>query len=118
MRSRFAIVIAAAVVFAPGWYGQTASPPGHAGDIIARVLAPTVGEAAMPKGTTDVKLQLSVRQLKRWPPSFDPLPAMGATMGSTALLVLWIVALYPARPVFVYRFSRRLSRAPPRFQPA
>jgi hypothetical protein len=116
MRSRLAIVVAAAVIFAPGWYGQAPPQQPHAGDLVARVLAPTLDEAAMRNG--DAKHQLSLRQLKRWRPSFASVPAVALFLGSTALVVYWIVALYRARLFFACRFSNRLSRAPPAIQPA
>lgn len=52
MRSRFALLIAAAVVFAPGWYGQGEPRAAQGSDLAARVLAPTVDEGAMRQTVT------------------------------------------------------------------
>ena len=117
MRSRVAILIAAAVVFAPGWHRQAAPRHVEGGALVARVLAPTVDEG-LQEAATDVKHQLGVRQLKRWHPSLTSVGTFGASVAATALVVLWIVATHRGRLNFVYRFSKRLSRAPPRLQPA
>jgi hypothetical protein len=118
MRLRLAIVIAVAVVFAPGGHGEAA--PRHAEDsgLAARVLAPTIDEGAIQQAAADVKHQLSGRQLKRWRPSLTSVGTFGASVTATGLVLFWIVATHCGRLNFVYRFSKRLSRAPPRLQPA
>jgi hypothetical protein len=118
MRSRVAILIAAAVVFAPGWHRQAAPRHVEGSALVARVLAPTVDEGTLQEAATNVKHQLGVRQLKRWDPSLTSVGTFGASVAATALVVLWIIATHRGRLNFVYRFSKRLSRAPPRLQPA
>jgi hypothetical protein len=118
MRSRVAIVIAAAVVFAPGWHGQAAPRHAEGSALVARVLAPTVDEGTLQEAAADVKHQLSGRQLKRWRPNLTFMATIASSVGATALVVFWIVATHRGRLNFSYRFSNRLSRAPPTLQPA
>ena len=118
MRSRFALLVAAAVVFAPGWHGQ--DPPQHprGSELAARVLAPTVGEGAFREIAADAKHQLGGRQAKRWRPgnTFEFITTFG--WGALALVILWVVASYPGPFLGLYRVRFRFSRAPPRLQSA
>lgn len=52
MRSRLVLLLAAAVVFAPGWAGgASAAQDGGSTDLAARVLAPTFDEATAERTT-------------------------------------------------------------------
>jgi hypothetical protein len=118
MRSRLALLVVAAVIFAPGWDGQ--QPPEHprGSDLAARVLAPTVNEGAIREAGADVRHQLSGRQAKRWRPdvAFEAVPTFG--VGAITLLILWLVASYPGSLPALIRLRFRFGRAPPRLQPA
>jgi hypothetical protein len=118
MRSRFALLIAAAVVFAPGWYGREAPQHPRGSDLAARVLAPTVDEGAIREVAADSKHQLSTRQSKRWRPSLTTAAIAAFGLGAIALVILWAVACHRESQPPRLRLCHRLSRAPPRLQPA
>jgi hypothetical protein len=118
MRSRFPLLIAAALVFAPGWHGQEAPHYPRGSDLAARVLAPTVDEGAIREATTDAAHQLGARQAKRWRPSFSLAGALTLGLGAIALLILWAAAFHREPLPRLFRFRYRLSRAPPALQPA
>lgn len=62
MRSRLALLLAVAVVFAPGWAGgASAARDGSSSDLAARVLAPTFDEATADRTTK----QASTKELDR-----------------------------------------------------
>ena len=117
MRSRFALFVAAAVIFAPGWHGQGRPQPLRGSDLAASVLAPTVDEGAIREAAANAH-QLGGRHTKRWRPgiTFEAVAAIG--VGGVPLAIFWLVALYAAPQVGLYRLRFRFSRAPPRFQPA
>jgi hypothetical protein len=118
MRSRFALLVAAAVIFAPGWHGQGPPQRPRGTDLAARVLAPTVDEGALREATADVKHQLGGLQAKRWRPgvTLGALATFG--LGVLTLAILWFVAFCSGSLFGLYRLRFRFSRAPPRFQPA
>jgi hypothetical protein len=118
MRSRFALLIATAVVFAPGWYGQEAPQHPRGGDLAARILAPTVDEGAIREVGSDPKHQLSTRQSKRWRPSLTSAAIAAFGLGAIALANFWAVACHRESQPPRLRLRLRLSRAPPRLQPA
>lgn len=118
MRSRFALFVAAAVVFAPGWHGQDRPQPLRGSDLAASVLAPTVDEGAISEAAADATYQLGGRHAKRWRPgiTFEAVATIGA--GGLALAIFWLVAPYAEPLIGLYRLRFRFSRAPPRLQPA
>ena len=114
-RSRFVLLIAAAIVFAPGWSGRAAPShePGH--ELAGRVLAPTVDEGTL-QGP-------SVKKQVRAGRSETDLVQIGAAitgflLAAVALTVLWflLTALKDPAPVSHIAFSP--SRAPPHLQPS
>jgi hypothetical protein len=118
MRSRFALLVAAAVIFAPGWDGH--GPPQHprGSDLTARVLAPTVDEGAIRSAAAELKDQLSGRHAKRWRPGLTVEVITTSGVDPLALVIIWVVTSY-CGPFFGLNRVRFLSsRAPPRFQPA
>ena len=118
MRSRFALLIATAVVFAPGWYGQEVPQHPRGSDLAARVLAPTVDEGAIREAAADLKHQLGSRQGKRWRPSPPSAAIVALGLGAVALVIFWGVPRYRQGLFLRLRLRHRFSRAPPRFQPA
>jgi hypothetical protein len=118
MRSRFALLVATAVVFAPGWYGQEAPQHRWGGDLAARVLAPTVDEGAMREAAADLKHQLSSRQGKRWRPSLPSAAIVALGLGAISLVIFWGVACHRQQPPLRLRLRHRFSRAPPLLQHA
>ena len=116
MRSRLALLIATAVVFAPGWSGQEAPQHPRGSDLAARVLAPTVDEGAIREVGADPKHQ--VRQSKRWRASLTSAAIAAFGLGAIALLIFWAVACHRESQPPRLRLRHRFSRAPPRLQPA
>jgi hypothetical protein len=118
MRSRLALVVAASVIFAPGWYGQEAPQHPRDRDLAARVLAPTVDEGAMREAAADLKHQLGSRQGKRWGPSLPSAAIVAIGLGAIALVIFWGVACHRQQLPFPLRLRHRFSRAPPLLQHA
>jgi hypothetical protein len=118
MRSRFALLVATALVFASGWYEQEAPQPPRGSHLAARVLAPTVDEGTMREAAADLKLELSSRQGKRWRPSLPFAAIVALGLGAIALAIFWGVASYRQQLPFLFRLRHPFSRAPPFLQPA
>jgi hypothetical protein len=118
MRSRFPLLVAAAVIFAPGWYGD--GPPEHprGSDLAARILAPTVDEGTVRESTGDEEHQLGGRHTKRWSPVVISASLADLKLSAMALVIIWIVAFYPGPLLRLVRLRIRLGRAPPFLQPA
>ncbi len=119
MRSRVALLVAAAVIFAPGWQGQGSPRHLQGSDLAARVLAPTVDEGAIRGAVADIKHELNGRHAKRWRMgiTFEVIPTFG--LGALALVIFWVVvAFYSGSFLGLYRLRFRFTRAPPRLQPA
>ena len=118
MRPRLALLVIAAVIFAPGWYGQGQMEPPQGADLAARVLAPTFNEGIVRDRAAGVTHQLTGRDTKRVHP-IDPLaglaPFLVATFGPA---VMWLISSDLIGLTRRVRRSRRLSRAPPLLQPA
>jgi hypothetical protein len=109
----FALLIAAAVVFAPGWNGREA--PGHPGgnDLAASVMAPTVEEGAVREGVADVMRQFGDQQarIRRPDITFESVTSLG--LGALAMLLLWIAATFSGPPFGLNQLRSRSARAPP-----
>ncbi|MDQ3662680.1 MAG: hypothetical protein M3454_16820 [Actinomycetota bacterium] len=118
MRSRFALLIAAVVVFAPGWHGPGRPQAPRGIDLAARVLAPTVDEGAIRQTGADAKHQLGSRHKKQLRPgiTFEAVATFG--VGGLALAIFWLVTSYSGRLLGLFQLRFRFSRAPPRLQPA
>jgi hypothetical protein len=118
MRSRFALFVAAAVIFAPGSHGQVRPQPLRGSDLAASILAPTVDEGAIGEAAANATHQLGGRHTKRWRPgiTFETVATIG--VGGVPLALFWLVALNAAPQIGLCRLRFRFSRAPPRFQPA
>jgi hypothetical protein len=118
MRSRFALLIAAAVVFAPGWYGREAPQHPRGSDLAARVLAPTVEEGALREAAADVMRQLGDQQarIRRPDITFESVASLG--FGALATLLLWIADTFSRTPFGLNRLRSRFDRAPPRLRSA
>lgn len=117
MDLRFPLLVAAAVIFAPGWHGQ--EPPQHprGSDLAARVLAPTVDEGAIREAAADVKHQLGGRHTRRWRPDVT-FEAVAFGVGALAPVIFWLAASYSGPLFGLYRLRFRFSRAPPSLRPA
>jgi hypothetical protein len=113
MRSRFSLLIAAAVVFAPGWHGPEAPQRPRGSDLVARVLAPTVEEGAVREAVADVMRQLGDQQARIRRPgiTFESVASLG--FGALATLLLWIADTFSGPPFGLNRLRSRFDRAPP-----
>jgi hypothetical protein len=116
MGSRLALLIAAALIFAPGQPGEGQPQQSRGGNLAARVLAPTVDEG-MIRGDADVKHGINRRQANLWRPSITLDVVAFFALSALALLLVWIVASSTRPLLGRYRRRFRFSRAPPRFQP-
>jgi hypothetical protein len=113
MRSRFALLIATAVVFAPGWYGGETPQHPRGSDLAARVLAPTVDEGAVREAVADVMRQVGGQQarIRRPDRTFEFDTSLG--FGALATLILWIADTSSGPPFGLNRLRSRFDRAPP-----
>jgi hypothetical protein len=113
MRSRLALLSAAAVVFAPGWYGQEALGHPRGSALAASVMAPTVEEGAVREGMRDVTRQLGDQQarIRRPDITFESVTSLG--FGALAMLLLWIAATSSGPPFGFNGLRSRSDRAPP-----
>lgn len=114
MRSRLVLLLAAAVVFAPGWVGgASAARDGSSSDLAARVLAPTFDEATADRTTR----QASDKQLDRgktrslWHNNVGGLA--DADGFAPPLLVLLAAVIGLAAPATLRPQRFRPQRAPP-----
>jgi len=114
MRSRLALFVAAAVVFAPGWYARS-EPPREAG-LAERMLAPTGDEAAFTRGAAKIKPQLSGQYVKRIDPGASVAYVAAFMLGTLGLAFLWLIACDRVRSIFRFTCWTRLRRAPPFLQ--
>jgi len=112
-RSRLVLFLVAAVILAPGWYGQ-GPPQQQRGNLAARVLAPTVNEGEIRKPAVQQKHQLSGRQAKRWGSDITIKAAATLGLGKVTLVGFGVVGFYSVPVLARYSLLFRFSRAPPR----
>jgi hypothetical protein len=113
MRSRLALLVAATIVFAPGWNGRGQPEPPRGGDLAVRILAPTFGEGQIREPAWDIKQQARSRYAKpfRSLPMF--LGRVGSALTATALALLWLLSVSRERLIRCIPLRRGCSRAPP-----
>jgi hypothetical protein len=113
MRSRLALLVAAAIVFAPGWNGRGRPEPPRGGDLAVRILAPTFDEGQIREPAWDIKQQVRSRYAK----PFRSLPmspgAVGFALSASALALLWLLSISRERLIRCIPLRRECSRAPP-----
>jgi len=114
MRSRLVLFLVAAVIWAPGWYGQGQPQHQRGGNLAARVLAPTVNEGEIRKLAVQQKHQLSGRQAKRWGSDITIKAVATLGLGTVTLVGFWVVGFYSGPVLARYSLLFRFSRAPPR----
>jgi hypothetical protein len=114
MRSRLALWVAAAIVFAPGWNGPGQPEPPRGGDLAVRILAPTFDEAQVREVASDIKQQVRGRRYAK--PS-RPIPmspgAVGLALGATAFALLSLLSVSRERLIRCIPLRTGFSRAPP-----
>jgi hypothetical protein len=116
MLPRLALLVAAALIFAPYQSGGETSKPSKGADLAARVLAPAFDEGAIRSATQDFNQQLTSRRLTRLNTELLLVrPAWPLRVG-IALSVLWLLTLEQIRALHRFRFASRLSRGPPLLQ--
>jgi hypothetical protein len=113
MRARFALLIATAVVFAPGWYGGEAPQHPRGSDLAARVLAPTVDEGAVREVVADVMRHFGDKQARIRRPDIRVESVTSLGFGTLATLALWIADTSSGPPFGLNRLRSRFDRAPP-----
>jgi hypothetical protein len=113
LRSTAWLFVMAAVIFAPGWYGQGRSGLPREADLGTRMLAPTFDEGTVARTASEIKPHPRGQQVIRFHPAAD-LAYLGASMpGTLGLAFLWRIAANRVRPNVRFHHSIRLSRAPP-----
>jgi hypothetical protein len=113
MRSRLALLIAATIVFAPGWNGPGRTEPPRGGELAVRILAPTFDEGQIREPAWDIKQNVRSRYAKpsRSLPMF--LGALGSALTATALALLWLLFVGGERLIRCIPLRTTCSRAPP-----
>jgi hypothetical protein len=112
----FTLLIAAAIVFAPGPRADGSSGAPSGSDLVARVLAPTVDKGALLLRARDADHLLGMRELKRRPRLV--FLAVDAVQAVHTWLLLWVVSTAAASLIESCGRRIRFSRAPPLLQPA
>lgn len=116
VRSRLALFVVAAVILAPGWYGQGRPEPAQGADLAARMLAPTWDEGAVARAAPEVKPQPRSLHVKRFHSAANFVYLFAFILGLLGFAFLWLIASDHVRPIVRFRHSSRLSRAPPPLQ--
>jgi hypothetical protein len=116
MLPRLALLVAAALIFAPYQSGGETSNPSGGADLAARVLAPTFDEGAIRRATQDFDHQLT-SQLATSPESGPSLVRLAGDFWlRIALPVLWLLSLEQIQALHRIRNAPKLSRGPPLLQ--
>jgi hypothetical protein len=116
VRSRLALFVVAAVILAPGLYGQGRPEPAQGADLAARMLAPTWDEGTVARAAPEVKPQPRSKYVNRFHPTATFVYLFAFILGLLGVALLWLIASNHVRPFARFRHSSRLSRAPPQLQ--
>lgn len=116
LRSRLALVVVAAVIFAPGWYARGRPEPPRGADLAARILAPTWDEGTVARAAPEVKPDPRGQYVERIRSAANFASLAAFTLGTLGLGFLWLTASNRVRAIVRFRRSSRLSRAPPLLQ--
>jgi len=113
MRSRLALFVAAAIVFAPGWDGRGRPEAPHVDELAVRILAPTFDEGQIRETARDIKQQVRSRYAK--PSRSLPISpgSVGHALSATALALLWLLFDSRERLIRCIPLPSGCSRAPP-----
>ena len=116
MPLRLALLVAAALIFAPHQPGGETSSSAEGADLTARVLAPTFDEGATRSATQEFSYLFTTRHATRL--STDPKPGhpISVLVAGIALSVLWLLRPNQNRALHRIHCSPRLSRGPPLLQ--
>ena len=113
MRSRLALLVTAAVIFAPGWHEQGHPTPPQADHLAARMLAPTWEKGAIRRGGPEVEHEVKDRYIERLYPIDPPAALLILALSIGGLALLWLVASHRGPTPHRFCHSKGLSRAPP-----
>jgi hypothetical protein len=110
MRSLFALLVAAAVLFSPGWHADGSSGSSQRSELDAIVLAPTAEKGVV--RDSDLRRQLGTRQVNgRFNIIFCAIVTFG--LMSVAFVLMHIFGSVPIPLVRFFRLRTRFSRGPP-----
>jgi hypothetical protein len=113
MRSRLALLVAATIVFAPGWNGHGRPEPARGGELAVRMLAPTFDEGQFREPVRDIKEQVRSGYATS-PRSLPTSPGAGGfALSAVALALLWVLSVTGERLTRCIPLLSRCSRAPP-----
>ncbi len=113
MRTRLALLVAAAIVFAPGWNGRGRPEPPRGGDLAVRILAPTFDEAQFREVASDLEQHVRSRYANPSRPIATSPSAVGHALGAMALALLWLISLGSEHLIRLTLPPTGFSRAPP-----
>jgi hypothetical protein len=116
MRSRLALLVAAAIIFAPAPYERRQSEPPLGADLALRMLAPTFDEGTLGEAVPEVKRQVRGRHVKRFHPAVTLAGGLALMAGLIGLALLWLIASNSVQVIGLIRLSAGFSRAPPALQ--
>ncbi len=113
MRSRLALLIAATIVFAPGWNGRGRPEPPRGSDLAVRILTPTFGEGQIRVPAWVIKQQVRSGYAK--PARSLPMSpgVVELALSAAALALLWLLSVCRERLIRCIPLRRGCSRAPP-----
>jgi hypothetical protein len=113
MRSRLALLVAAAIVFAPGWNGRGRPEAPRGGELAVRILAPTFDEGQIRETARDIKQQVKSRYAKPSGSLPNSPGSVGHAPSATALAIFWLLFVSRDRPTRCIPPRSGCSRAPP-----
>jgi hypothetical protein len=117
MRSLFALLVAAAVLFTPGWHADGSSGSTRRSELAAIVLAPISEKGVVRESSSELRQQLGTRQINgRLDVISFAIVSFGLT--SVAFVLMHIVFSVPLALVRFFRLRTRFSRGPPLLQAA
>ena len=116
MLSRLALLVAAALIFAPYQTGGDLPGPSRGADLAARVLAPTFDEGTIRGAAKDLNHQLINQDITRAGGGQSLVATAGTIPVGIAVFVLWLLGVEQIRLVHRFYRASRVSRGPPLFR--
>jgi len=113
MLPRLALLVAAALIFAPYETGGEPPEPSRGADLAARVLAPTFDEGAIRGAAKAFNHQLTSRDVTRFNGGPSLVLSAETIPVGIAVFALWLLRVEQIRLVHSFYRATRVSRGPP-----